>query len=400
MEPPQILRFVFQIQAKMTDTKTAKIESVSSFAYPKHGGDPRAVAELLGTNPDTLIDFSASINPLSPPSCVAQLLLETPRILREYPDPDCTVVTQKIAEATQIPKDWVRVTNGSTELIYLLPHLLTKEQEVAIIDPCFSEYKKSFVAGGFSPHSIALSADQDFQAEPSLIFPELDTIEQLGAIIIGNPASPTGKLYTTFMPLLQAYCGKRNIILIIDETFIEFSSAENSAWNLLQRNSNLVLIRSLTKFYSIPGLRIGYGVLHPEKIEKIIPHQYPWSVNALAQVIGAEVVLDRPFQEKTRNAIEHERAFMFQALNAIREIEVFSSEENFLLFRLRDNRPPLDLALYQYLISQSLLLRNCGNFCGLDDSFFRISLRERCENQKLVDSISRFFASRQRDVKK
>ncbi len=386
--------------AKMTDIKTAKIEPVSGFTYPKHGGDPRAVAELLGTNSDTLIDFSASINPLSPPGCVAQLLLETPRILREYPDPDCSIVTQKIAQATQIPEDWIRVTNGSTELIYLLPHLLAKEQEVAIIDPCFSEYKKSFVAGGFSPHSIALSADQDFQAEPALIFPKLDRIQQLGALIIGNPASPTGKLYKTFMPLLQAYCESRNIILIIDETFIEFSSAENSAWNLLQRNSNLILIRSLTKFYSIPGLRIGYGVLHPEQIEKISPHQYPWSVNALAQAIGAEVVLDRSFQEKTRDAIRHERGFMFKALNAIREIEVFSSDANFLLFRLRDYSPPLDRALYQYLISRSLLLRNCGNFCGLDDSFFRISLRERCENQKLVDSISGFFASRQRDMKK
>lgn len=378
----------------MIDNQKSGKPQVRSMPYPTHGGNPHAMAEISGTDPDKLIDFSASINPLSPPACVSQLILETPRLLREYPDPQCTLITERISEATGVPKDWIRVTNGSTEMIYLLPHLFHKGLEIAILDPCFSEYENAFVAFGIQTRSIELKAENGFQASPSWLLSQLDTIQQLGAIVLGNPASPTGKLYGELLPQVQDYCQKRDVVLILDEAFIDFSSTDHSAWNLLDRNSNLVLIRSLTKFYSIPGLRVGYGILHPEKQQSIAPHQYPWSVNALAQAVGAEVLLDRNFKEETRTWMHREKSFMLQALGSISEIEVFPFDANFFLFRILDNSPPADL--YQHLLSQSLLIRNCGNFKGLDESFFRVSLRERRENQKLVDSISRYFSSRNR----
>jgi len=364
---------------------------VADIPYPIHGGNSRAMAESSGIDPDKIIDFSASINPLSPPGCVSQLLLETPRLLQQYPDPHCSIIAERISQAIKVPKDWIRITNGSTEMIYLLPHLLNENQEVAIFDPCFSEYEKAFMAFGIQTHSIPLNAAKGFQANPISLFSKLDTIQQLGAVVLGNPASPTGKLYGEFLVPLQTYCKERNIILIVDEAFIDFTSAQNSAWNLIKNKTNLILIRSLTKFYSIPGLRVGYGILHPEKIRRISPRQYPWSVNALAQTVGAEVILDKAFQEKTRSWTQNERDFMFQALNAISEIEVFPSAANYLLFRIRDNSEPI--GLYQHLLSQSLLIRNCGNFKGLDDSFFRISFKERQENKKLIDSISCYFLS-------
>ena len=364
---------------------------VADIPYPTHGGNSRAIAEASGVDPDKIIDFSASINPLSPPGCVAQLLLETPRLLQEYPDPHCSIITERISVTTGIPKDWIRVTNGSTEMIYLLPHLFDEKQEVAILDPCFSEYEKAFMAFGIQTHSIPLNAAKGFQANPNSLFSKLDTIRQLVAIVLGNPASPTGKLYGELLVPLQEYCEERDIVLIVDEAFIDFSSTQNSAWNLVKKKTNLVLIRSLTKFYSIPGLRVGYGVLHPEKIRHIAPRQYPWSVNALAQTVGAEVISDKAFQEKTHSWTQNERSFMFEALNLICAIEVFPSAANFLLFRIRDNSEPI--GLYQHLLSQSLLIRNCGNFKGLDESFFRISLKSRQENQKLADSISCYFSS-------
>ena len=364
---------------------------VSDISYPIHGGNSRLMAKASGTDPEKIIDFSASINPLSPPGCLTQLLLETPGLLQQYPDPHCSIITERISNATGVPKDWIRVTNGSTEMIYLLPHLFNENQEVAIIDPCFSEYEKSFMAFGIQTHSVPLNASESFQANPISLFSKLDMIQQLGAIVLGNPASPTGKLYGELLAPLQEYCEERDIILIVDEAFIDFTSTQNSAWNLIKKKTNLILVRSLTKFYSIPGLRVGYGILHPEKIRQIAPRQYPWSVNSLAQTVGAEVILDKPFQEKTRSWIQNERNFMFQALNTISAIQIFPSTANFLLFRILDDSKPMDL--YQYLLSQSLLIRNCGNFKGLDETFFRISLKERQENQKLADSISYYFSS-------
>ena len=378
----------------MIDNKIPEKNQVSDIPYPSHGGNPQAVAKSSCIDADQLIDFSASINPLPPPNCVSQLLLETPRLLREYPDPDCSLITRRISQATGVPENWIRVTNGSTEIIYLLPHLLHEGQEVAIFDPCFTEYEKAFQAFGFRPNSIALSADKKFQTDPSTLFSQLNSINELKVIVLGNPASPTGKLYGEFLPNLQEYCEERNIILVLDEAFIDFSSVEFSGWNLLKRSANLILIRSLTKFYSIPGLRIGYGILHPEKIKQIDKYQYPWSVNALAQAVGAEVVIDKTFQEKSRSWITDERNFMFQALNSVQSIEVFSSEANFLLFRIRNNNKAIAHDLYTHLLSQSLLIRNCGNFKGLDESFFRVSVRERKDNQKLLDSIYDYFSTR------
>ena len=190
----------------MIENKKPEKLQVPDFAYPAHGGDPRTMAQIAGIDPDKLIDFSASINPISPPGCVSQLLLETPRLLREYPDPHCSIITKNISAATGAPEDWIRVTNGSTEMIYLLPHLLNKGQEVAILDPCFSEYDKAFTAFGVQPRSVPLKAETGFQADPSLLFSQLDSIQQLGAIVFGNPTSPTGKLYSDFLPHLQGYC--------------------------------------------------------------------------------------------------------------------------------------------------------------------------------------------------
>ena len=364
---------------------------VSDISYPIHGGNSRLMAKASGTDPEKIIDFSASINPLSPPGYLSQLFLETPGLLQQYPDPHCSIITERISNTTGVPKDWIRVTNGSTEMIYLLPHLFNENQEVAIIDPCFSEYEKSFMAFGIQTHSVPLNASKGFQANPISLFSRLDIIKKLKAIVLGNPASPTGKLYVELLAPLQEYCEERDIILIVDEAFIDFTSTQNSAWNLIKKKTNLILVRSLTKFYSIPGLRVGYGILHPEKIRQISPRQYPWSVNSLAQTVGAEVILDKPFQEKTRSWTQNERNFMFQALNTISAIEIFPSTANFLLFRILDDSKPMDL--YQYLLSQSLLIRNCGNFKGLDETFFRISLKERQENQKLADSISYYFSS-------
>ena len=117
----------------------------------------------------------------------------------------------------------------------------------------------------------------------------------------------------------------------------------------------------------------------------------------MAQAIGAEVILDKKFMKETRAETLRERDFIFETLSSINEIEVFSSDANFLLFRVRDNSPPADL--YQYLFSQSFLIRNCGNFRGLDESFFRISLRSRVDNQKLVYSITEYFLSCKQDLK-
>ncbi|MEK9630046.1 MAG: aminotransferase class I/II-fold pyridoxal phosphate-dependent enzyme [Nitrospinota bacterium] len=365
----------------------------NSPSYPDHGGNPKEITESMGIDPELILDFSASINPLGPPSCVSQLLLETPHLLNEYPDPESKRLKKTIAESENIPEDWIRITNGSTELIYLLPFLFSPNQELLIIDPFFSEYEKSFSRFNITIHSHILSPENNFSIQFPELLHQLESIENLGGVVMGYPNSPTGNLQTSEIKDLTEYCLSRQISLFIDETFIDFLDPKLSMWKTYRESPNLVIIRSLTKFYSLPGLRIGYGILSPEKNETIDLHQNPWSVNALAQFIGSEVIRDNEFRARTRSWLQEEKQFMLEELATIKEIETFYSETNFILFRIRNNKTELAHRLFKFLLANNILLRNCGNFIGLDECFFRTSIRNRKDNQKLINSLKEFFSN-------
>jgi len=371
-------------------TKSGFIDS-----YPEHGGNPKEIALKAGVNSETLIDFSASINPLGPPSCVSQLLLETPHLINEYPDPNCKTLKRIISESENVPEEWIRVTNGSTELIYLLPFLFSKAQELLIINPFFTEYDKAFSRFDIKIHSHVLSAHKNFKIQLPELLKQLESIYKLGGIVLGHPNSPTGNLQTHAFPELIEYCMFRDITLFVDETFKDFLSPNFSIWDSYQENTHLVLIRSMTKFYSLPGLRLGYGILAPEKNELIATHQNPWSVNSLAQFLGSEILLDKDFKSKTKSWLKNEKEFVLNTLRQIENIEIFPSSTNFILFRLLTNNTNLPGNLFHSLLNDGILLRNCGNFPGLNESFFRISLRSRKENQKLLNAFKNFFSDTQ-----
>ncbi|MZH14470.1 MAG: aminotransferase class I/II-fold pyridoxal phosphate-dependent enzyme [Nitrospinae bacterium] len=366
-------------------------QHLTNSPYPEHGGNAQAMAKKAGIDLESILDFSASINPLGPPPCVSQLLMETPRLLNEYPDPDHTNIKKLIASSENVPENWISVTNGSTELIYLLPFLVSPEHEILVVDPLFSEYEKSFSRFNIKVHSHTLSSEHGFQIQIPELFQQLESIDNLGAVIIGHPNSPTGNLQTHGLKDLAEYCVSREVSLFIDETFIDFLLPNTSIWNAYQENPHIVIIRSLTKFYSLPGLRIGYGILSPEKLETISLHQNTWSVNALAQFVGSEVLMDKDFKDQTRAWLDTEKKFMLEELNQFSEVKTFPSETNFILFKLHNSNPDLAYKLFNHLLLGGILIRNCGTFTGLDESYFRVSIRNRKDNQKFIHSFKDFF---------
>jgi len=189
---------------------------------------------------------------------------------------------------------------------------------------------------------------------------------------------------------LLTFCKKKGILLIADETFIEFGDRQCFLVEKLKTCPNLVLIRSFTKFYALPGLRMGYGMLHPKWIQRIAPYLPPWSVNGLAQRIGVEVLKDYKFASKTRDFIRREREFLSRKLMDL-PVEVFDSNTNFLLLRLKSNDPNLPGRLYQNLLNRGILIRNCGNFTGLDERYFRIAVKKRKENRSLLSAMRSIF---------
>lgn len=361
-------------------------------SIPSHGGDLLSASRISGIPPQRILDFSVNTNSLGLPPCVAPLLGQIINDLDKYPDSESSTLKQALAEMLVIDSSNITVTNGSTEFIYLLPQLWERGKSLLCVNPCFSEYERAFSNAGIHVLEYTLKAESDFMIDANHLLATVCSLKNLGGIVLGSPNNPTGRLCDgeAICELLE-YCERKNIYLIIDETFIEFAGLKYSLTNKVKQSKVLILVHSLTKFYALAGLRIGHGIsskLIADKIRSIRP---PWSVNAPAQAIGLAVLKDIEYQNRTREFIKTEYQYLHGNLCAIQSIEVFTSQANFLLFRLRDQDANRPYELYVNLLQDGILTRNCSNFRGLNPSFFRIAVKNRTENEKLLSALNKYL---------
>ncbi|GJL79813.1 MAG: threonine-phosphate decarboxylase [Nitrospinaceae bacterium] len=360
--------------------------------HPVHGGGLIAVSRMTGLDLEDLLDFSVNVNPLGPPGCVQEIFSRSMHLLTQYPEPCYEDLKQAISNATGVPTDWVAIGNGSTELIYLLPDLLDRGKQVLIVSPCFSEYERAFQPTDCAVKHFILDSSNGFSLPIDKFLFQLQQFPDLGGIVIGHPNNPTGTLLAEeSFRTLSAFCERRGIFLFIDETFIDFSAPESSFLKYTSLCPHLVLIRSMTKFYSLPGLRLGYAIMNPERVKTLEAHQPPWSVNALAQAMGPALLTSAGFAEATCQYVQREKEFLCKNLSEAPSVEIFPSQANFILFRLREGDDTEAKHFFEALLHQGIVLRNCGNFKGLNPGFFRLAIRSRIDNQLLVSRIHEFF---------
>ncbi len=363
-------------------------KKISSFSgdpvYPVHGGNPDEVCKQFGMDPENLIDFSASINPFGPPDGLLAVLKYTDHNLAKYPDPEYTQLRGNLSGYLNIPPSQVVVGNGSTELIHHLPKLWDKEKEVVLVSPGFSEYERAFSLNGISIRKLQLDPKNKFQLEIDSILFQLSSWKNLGGIVIGHPNSPAGCLMKSesLLTLLQ-YCEKRELFLVVDETFIEFCDPRLSLLRNVKQSKFLILIRSFTKFFALPALRLGYCILTERNAQNLKQFLPPWSVNSIAEQAGLCALADKEFMESSRKKVSLERNLLHERLSSFKDLQVFPSGVNFILFQLANNDISPDW-LYTQLVKDGILLRNCWNFDGLDKRFFRVGIRSRADNNKLI----------------
>lgn len=357
-----------------------------------HGGNVYEIATLMGCSPEAILDFSASINPLGPPRGLMEELQAYSGRLQHYPDIHNRGILESIADRHGIAPGRVAVGNGSTELIYWLPRVLST-QRAAIVLPTFSEYRKAFDLEGTRLSKIFCSAEKDFQP----------TVEQLDgvcealdpqAILFTHPASPAG----TVMPqavrhwiLEKSRAG--NLRCIVDEVFVDFCE-EESLKPFLDDAPGLVLIRSMTKFYGVPGLRLGYLLASESVISRCRRYLPPWSVSTFAQIGGVHCLNQDAYRQSTLDLIGRERVRLFKGLAEIPGFHVFEGRANYLLVQM-DGRLPAAGSLQEYLLqSHGILIRDCSTFEGLGDHHFRVAVRLPEQNQRLLEGITQWAASR------
>ncbi len=345
-----------------------------------------SASQVSGLTPSDILDFSASINRLGPPKAVLDLLPQAGEWIQAYPDPDCREFKSALSQTWDVPETNLIVTNGSTELIYALPDLIPTSKTIVILDPCFSEYRRAFELSGHPIHSLCGSAEDGFKVPAEKIL--FETRANTGAIILGHPSSPAGQLWSlSELKILLNFCEKKEIFLIIDETFAEFSNAFFDTSKFSESHRFLIRIRSMTKFHALPGLRLGYGIIPAHIVQSITSRRAPWSVNALAQKLGTVALLDKDYTELTRTWNEEQRKQLFQQLEKFTCLRPFQSSANFILFQLISNNPNVPRQLFETLLKDGILIRNCENFIGLDSSYFRTAVRNEKENARLIASL-------------
>ncbi len=345
-----------------------------------HGGEIRSLARQAGCRIEDLLDFSANINPMGPPDCLRRVISSCLSQVTHYPDPRCVELRKTIASAFSVPMERVVCGNGSTELLYALPHALGVSRAVIPV-PSYIDYSAAAAGAGLDIITILPDREDGFSVDWTRVEQKLSGSEM---VIVGQPANPSGVMFDP--PVLLELADRHpSTFFIVDEAFADFAAGYRSLSSY--GFPNIVVLRSMTKFYAIPGLRLGYALAPEPIVERISSILPPWSVGSLAQAVGAAVLEDLAYAEKTREEVSQLRKQLQEGLGDLESIIVFSSAANYLLARVeRKNLNAPELA--RKLLTHRIAIRVCNNYEGLDDRYFRVAVRTEKENERLLDAMS------------
>ncbi len=363
-----------------------------------HGGNIYRLIEQYGMDVDEIIDFSASINPLGIPKSVMSEIVNNIKYLCNYPDPDTVSLRRELAKHSGIDYQYIICGNGSTELIYLIARAL-KPEKVLIPYPTFSEYENALISQALSDGSqkakikyLLLNEENNFDINPDeFINAMADGFFDEGRspltlpvdiAFLCNPNNPTGRLMGKKDVLKIADAAKDlKCYLVVDEAFIDFVPSESVIKEAVN-NPYLIVLRSLTKFYALSGLRIGYGVFPESIIDAIKSHKEPWSVNTAAQVAAIAAINDLQYKNETFRIIQNEKKVLEDGFKLL-GIDYFRSPVNFYLLK-HDSGAEITASLR----NKGIMVRDCSNFRGLDKRYIRVAVKSNRDNMRLLKELA------------
>ena len=339
-----------------------------------HGGN---IHEIARNKKIKFIDFSANINPFGIPEKIKRDLFKQFHQIEHYPDIESFELRQQIANYWNINPENILVTNGSVEGLYLLMQMYAPEN-ICLPVPSFAEYEKA-------ARIIKSTVQKINMRERDNFILDFDALKKADMLIVGNPNNPVGSYLLKKTSLLKNLPFKN---IIVDEAFMDFEekALQPSLIQTACKTDKITVLRTFTKFFCLPGLRIGYLVSHQKNIKKLRQKQLPWSVNYLAQTAARMILNDNGFIKKSIKTINEERNYLASQLQSINSIKIFPSVTNFLLIKIL-NKNITSKMLRNALLNKGIIIRDCSNFRGLNNQYIRIAVKNRRENSKLVQAI-------------
>ncbi|TVR13262.1 MAG: threonine-phosphate decarboxylase [Phormidium sp. GEM2.Bin31] len=344
---------------------------------PIHGGNLTWAASFAGCRPEEILDFSANINPLGPPQTALDAIQRTLKELRNYPDPNYGPLREAIARSHKIDPAWVLPGNGAAELLTWAGLELSQCDRVLLPLPAFGDYGRALSTFGATVRPVSAWNQPLWQ------------VSSQEGLLVNNPHNPTGQLWPRWR--LRAILETAQLV-VADEAFMDFlePDSQESLIDWVQEFPNLVVLRSLTKFYSLPGLRLGYAISHPDRLRRWQRWRDSWSVNVLAAAAGVAVLGDYPFQKRTYKWLKPAKHQLWEAINAIPGLSADWGAANFLLVR---TQMPGDQLQRLLLREQRIFVRDCLSFQELGDRFVRVAVKRPQENRRLVSALEVIFHS-------
>ena len=352
---------------------------------PTHGGNLAWAAALAGCSPSLILDFSASINPLGPPKSAIAAIESQLKDLIAYPDPQYQQLRVSLNQLhPTLTPEWILPGNGCAELLTWAARELSELEGTCLVTPAFSDYKRALKAFDAKVREYPLELQVGrLQVAGYLPTFQLSNLKPTLGLLLNNPHNPTGQLFDreAILPYLEKFA-----LVIVDEAFMDFlpPNQQQSLIPMVQDYENLVILRSLTKFYSLPGLRLGYCITHPHRLQRWQQWRDPWPVNVLAAAAATAVVQDVEFQQQTWNWLALARSQLYQGLASLPGLQPYPSAANFLLVQSEQPSSQLQEKLLKH---SRILIRDCLSFPELGDRYFRVAVRTDTDNQRLLEGL-------------
>ncbi|WP_413815459.1 threonine-phosphate decarboxylase [Desulfobotulus sp.] len=353
-----------------------------------HGGNRHETALRLGCTVEEITDFSGNLNPLGPPPGLMDHLMSHIQRISMLPDTDTQRISQAIGHLFSIDPKRILAGNGTTSLIYALPWAL-KSRRALILSPTYADYHHACLLSGVQVDEFTTSPEKDFDLDIGLF---ADTCRLYDTVFICNPNNPTG--ITLSYDVIRSLCvAAPKTRFIVDETYMPFlpDMEKQSVTRLCQEN--LLVLISLSKIFTIPGLRLGFATGDPMMIHPLREHRMPWAVNAMAQesvfFLADQMEKTKDFIKKTQDWLVGQRREMTKHLSDIPGLYLYPSRTIFQLLRIA-GYPKADTVCH-LLEKERIIIRNCSNIPGLSDRFLRFSFGREHENKILATRLRKLL---------
>ncbi|WP_055070924.1 pyridoxal phosphate-dependent aminotransferase [Clostridium massiliamazoniense] len=349
-----------------------------------HGANIFDLSKNLGLSKDSLLDFSSNINPFGASKKAQEGLKENIHMVSMYPDPEYKELKSSISSYCQCNSDNIILGSGATELISSFIKTISPKKAL-LLSPSYSEYEKELNKNNCITEKFFAKKENEFVINVEELISSINQ-SAYDLVIICNPNNPTGFAFTALQ--IEEILKNTNSFIMIDETYIEFTDLNIfSSSKLTDKYEKLFVIRGTSKFFSTPGIRLGYALSSQKDLKDAISKNIDlWNINIFASIMGEIMFKDVEYIKDTYAKLEKEREFLLTNLRKFNSLKVFNSYGNFILCEIKDQSIS-STELYNKLLSKGLIIRNCSSFPTLSDYFFRVCILKPEHNILLIDNL-------------